>query len=68
MAYFIGTDEAGYGPNLGPLIVTATAWRAPDDLKPDALYELLGDYVCRKRKDNGDCRLAIARFARIPHR
>jgi len=23
----IGTDEAGYGPNLGPLVVAATAWR-----------------------------------------
>jgi ribonuclease HII len=23
----IGTDEAGYGPNLGPLVVTATCWR-----------------------------------------
>ena len=22
----IGTDEAGYGPNLGPLVVSATAW------------------------------------------
>ncbi|MDR1484271.1 MAG: hypothetical protein LBT09_05565 [Planctomycetaceae bacterium] len=24
--YIIGTDEAGYGPNLGPLVVTATLW------------------------------------------
>ena len=28
MQLMIGTDEAGYGPNLGPLVVTATAWRA----------------------------------------
>ena len=27
MAYLIGTDEAGYGPNLGPLVVSATVWR-----------------------------------------
>ncbi len=26
----IGTDEAGYGPNLGPFIVTATVWRLPE--------------------------------------
>ena len=25
----IGTDEAGYGPNLGPLVVSATAWSVP---------------------------------------
>jgi len=27
MTLMIGTDEAGYGPNLGPLVVAATAWR-----------------------------------------
>lgn len=34
---FIGTDEAGYGPNLGPLMISATAWHAPDD---DAALDL----------------------------
>ena len=32
MALLLGTDEAGYGPNLGPLVVTATLWRIPDEL------------------------------------
>lgn len=27
MKILIGVDEAGYGPNLGPLAVAATAWR-----------------------------------------
>jgi len=27
----IGTDEAGYGPNLGPLVIAATAWRITAD-------------------------------------
>lgn len=27
----IGTDEAGYGPNLGPLVISATAWSVPDE-------------------------------------
>jgi ribonuclease HII len=27
MTLVIGTDEAGYGPSLGPLVVAATAWR-----------------------------------------
>src|SRR5688500_12326261 len=26
MGILIGMDEAGYGPNLGPLVVAATAW------------------------------------------
>ena len=26
MTLVIGTDEAGYGPNLGPLTVAASAW------------------------------------------
>ena len=33
----VGTDEAGYGPNLGPLVVGATAWEAaaaPGDVEP----------------------------------
>ncbi|MDR3183707.1 MAG: hypothetical protein LBT89_12465 [Planctomycetaceae bacterium] len=29
--YIYGTDEAGYGPNLGPLVITATVWEAPDE-------------------------------------
>lgn len=28
----IATDEAGYGPKLGPLVVAASAWRLPDGL------------------------------------
>jgi hypothetical protein len=31
MGILIGMDEAGYGPNLGPLVVAATAWHVPDD-------------------------------------
>jgi ribonuclease HII len=30
MTLVIGTDEAGYGPNLGPLVVAATAWLVDD--------------------------------------
>jgi len=31
MTLVIGTDEAGYGPNLGPLVVAATAWEIEAD-------------------------------------
>ena len=30
MAYLIGTDEAGYAPNLGPLVISSTVWRLAD--------------------------------------
>ena len=30
MAILIGIDEAGYGPNYGPLVVAATAWHVPE--------------------------------------
>lgn len=44
MAYLVGTDEAGYGPNLGPLVVAASVWEVPDawiaDLPSRNLAEL----------------------------
>jgi len=36
----IGTDEAGYGPNLGPLVASITAWEA-DMQNLECLYEPL---------------------------
>lgn len=41
----IGTDEAGYGPTLGPLVITATVWQSPDDLQPSQWYEALAPDV-----------------------
>ena len=31
MGRLVGMDEAGYGPNLGPLVVAATCWDTPGD-------------------------------------
>jgi hypothetical protein len=60
MAFLIGTDEAGYGPNLGPLVISATVWRVPDAMCRTDLYEVLQRVVRRTSADPGDARIAIA--------
>jgi ribonuclease HII len=59
MPYLIGTDEAGYGPNLGPLVIAATVWHIDDDLPPAELYKRLKKCVASKPVKD-DRRLAIA--------
>ena len=41
MGYLVGTDEAGYGPNLGPMVISATVWEVPDDVGCENLFERL---------------------------
>jgi len=60
----IGTDEAGYGPNLGPLVVAASAWDVPDRFAARDLYELLEEAVCRAPSDPRK-RIAIADSKRL---
>lgn len=48
MAFLIGTDEAGYAPNLGPLLITATVWRVADETVDEDLYRRLAAVVCRR--------------------
>lgn len=62
MAYLIGTDEAGYGPNLGPLVISASVWEVPDGLDAAAMYDRLAAVVGREPRDcvpGGPC-LAVA--------
>ena len=70
MPYLIGTDEAGYGPNLGPLLISTTVWWVDDPSGGDGetdgnggnidLYQRLARTVVTKPKDAGPERLAMA--------
>lgn len=37
---WVGIDEAGYGPNLGPLVMTAVIAEGPDEQAPDVWKDL----------------------------
>lgn len=50
MALVIGTDEAGYGPNLGPLVITATAWQVPDEDLDGNLYARLAHVLAHPQQ------------------
>jgi hypothetical protein len=67
MTLFIGTDEAGYGPNLGPLMICGTAWRVPDAAPNLDLYERLAAVVRRLPGEDGENTLAIADSKALYH-
>ncbi|HUG19283.1 MAG TPA: hypothetical protein VMM56_09920 [Planctomycetaceae bacterium] len=50
----IGVDEAGYGPNLGPLVVTATSWELPDELSVEDFWEFLHPCVSQNSPSDPD--------------
>lgn len=67
MAIIVGTDEAGYGPNLGPLLISATVWRVPDDQQQCDLFELLAPTVSCVPRDNAPLTIADSKDLYKPH-
>lgn len=59
MGIFIGTDEAGYGPNLGPLVITATAWQVPGDPREFDFFAALAEIVSQ-RAEKSSSRIHVA--------
>lgn len=43
MGLLIGMDEAGLGPNLGPLVVTVTVWEVPGSPREFDLWSAMAD-------------------------
>lgn len=64
MPYIIGTDEAGYGPNLGPLVIAATVWEVPEGVAAEDLYTRLKRTIARK-PDRSGRRVAMADSKRL---
>src|SRR5262249_60903847 len=58
MAWIIGIDEAGYGPNLGPFVMTSVACRVPDALQAADLWRVLQAAV-RRHTEPADDRLLV---------
>ena len=57
MSLIIGIDEVGYGPKLGPLIISAVAVKTTD-VKCD-LWKLLRDIVVKDKSRNKKCRKLV---------
>lgn len=53
MAVVVGIDEAGYGPRLGPLVITAAAFRVRDELAEAPLWDLMAPVAGRGSRSPG---------------
>jgi hypothetical protein len=53
MAIIAGIDEAGYGPFLGPLVITAVVFEVHDSLGDKDLWRLLDGAVASRPRDSG---------------
>lgn len=65
MTYLIGADEAGYGPNLGPLVISASLWRVPHGINHSQLYELLGHVISCESAGRAKGKIPIADSKRL---
>lgn len=50
MALLVGIDEAGYGPLLGPLVVSSAAFTVPDELLKADMWKVLKGAVSKTKR------------------
>jgi len=69
MGLLIGMDEAGYGPNLGPLVVSATVWEVPGDPRKIDLWKTFAGVVEQSAPvDNSHIQIADSKLVYTPAR
>lgn len=69
MGIVIGIDEAGLGPNLGPLVITATVWDVPDPMDEFCFWEALAEIVsCDPSSNDHRCVIADSKSLFQPHK
>lgn len=66
MGYLVGTDEAGYGPNLGPLVISATVWQVPEGVRAGDLYRLLEGVVAGRKHGDASHAMPPGGRKRVP--
>ena len=59
MTFLIATDEAGLGPNLGPLVVSATVWEMPEGLAAADMFEPLAEAIVSSPREADEQRFAV---------
>ncbi|HEX5102888.1 MAG TPA: hypothetical protein VFV87_03705 [Pirellulaceae bacterium] len=62
MTYLLGVDEAGYGPNMGPLVIGLSAWQVPERVGPEKLFARVSKIISQpggEKARKSDDRLAI---------
>lgn len=57
MTWYMGIDEAGYGPNLGPFVMSSAMFSVPDGVTND-LWKAL-HHAVRKASQKADGRLVV---------
>lgn len=73
MAILAGIDEAGYGPLLGPLVVSSAVFQLPDELLRANLWDILHKAVANQKKGLSgrllimDSKKAYSRSSGIKH-
>lgn len=59
MPFLIATDEAGLGPNLGPLVVSATVWEMPEGVAAADMFEPLAEAIVSSTREANEQRFVV---------